>query len=257
MSRKINLTLVIFLFLSLLILLVLPISPFEGLIQKTFSKPLTSLYRIKIGLPFSGSENAEIAKLKDENRKLQEKMADYEKIKKDNQALRSQFENSDFKSQNLVSAEVVGFAGKYSSPSFLIINKGNADGVKKGAAVISGKNLVGRIEKTSEHFSQIILPTNENFSILGKDASTGAVGVIKGAGDFILLDNVVITDNLQKDDMILTKGELDNSGVGIPSDIIVGKINSINKTENKPFQNAKIESLIDYSKLEIVFVITN
>jgi len=69
------------------------------------------------------------------------------------------------------------------------------------------------------------------------------------------LDKVVITDELEKGHLIVSKGEVEKNGIGIPPDLIIGKIKSVNKSDNKPFQNAEIESLINYSQLEVVFVL--
>ena len=101
----------------------------------------------------------------------------------------------------------------------------------------------------------MILVNNKDFSALGKDIFGNAPGVVHGESDFVLFDKVAITDNLQKNDLVVTFGEINEQGFGIPPDVVVGKITTVNKSENRPFQNAKVESIINYSKLEIVFVV--
>lgn len=255
MKKRINVILLVFVIFSFLIFLnpdFLPFKLFKGAIQTVFSAPKQALYSIKLGFL---SQNKEIEKLKEENRKLSEKVSDFDRIKRDNEALRSQFESGSSPIEKMLTAKVVGFLGPLTHPTVLIINKGEVDGVKKGAAVVFGKNLVGKADKVSEKYSQIILPTNKNFTILGKSSENNSSGVVRGENDFILFDQVVITENLKSDELVLTKGESDDPALMFQREFIVGKISSINKKESQPFQTAKIESILSYHKLETVFVL--
>lgn len=71
-----------------------------------------------------------------------------------------------------------------------------------------------------------------------------------------MLDNVVLAEGLEKDDLVSTKGDTDENGLGFPPDLVVGKIVSVNKKASNLFQSADIRSLVDFNKLETVFVIT-
>ena len=46
-------------------------------------------------------------------------------------------------------------------------------------------------------------------------------------------------------------------GFGIPQDLIIGRIVSLNKVSSAPFQTAKVESFLSFPRLETVFVVTN
>ena len=250
MKKRVNIILLIFLLVSFLAFLNPTFPPFKivrGFAQAIFSVPKLALYTVKLGFL---SEGKEVSQLKDENRKLYEKLSDFDRLKRDNEALRSQFEISSAASQNLLLAKVIGFLGPLSNPTSLIIDKGEIDGVKNGQAVVSGKNLVGKIENISEKFSQVMLPVNKNFTVLGKSSNNNSQGIVRGENDFILFDQIVITEKVEDQEVVLTKGE-DN---GIQSDLIVGKISSVNRRESAPFQTAKIESLVPFSKLETVFI---
>lgn len=253
MQKKLSIVLIGFVVIAFIIFFNNSFPPFKfisGVVQSVFLFPKKILYSAKLG----GSVVSDMDRLRDENRKLTEKLAEYEKIKKDNIALRSQFEIESVESQKLLPAKVIGFLGAASTPTVLIVDKGEVDGVKNGMAVVVGKNIVGKINKVLDRYSQIILPINKEFKTLGKSLATGVVGVVRGQNDFILLDQVVVNDNISVDEIIVTKGEADDRGIGIKSDLIIGKIKSVNKNESKPFQTAKIESLIQFSKLEIVFI---
>ncbi|MBP6913459.1 MAG: rod shape-determining protein MreC [Candidatus Levybacteria bacterium] len=191
-----------------------------------------------------------------ENKKLSEELVKMESLKKDNDALRSQFQETTYLSTNLLPAKVVGFTGALNNPNALILDQGEKNHVKSGMAVIVGVNLVGKIGKTTSWSSELILPVSKKFSTLGVSASHNSPGIVKGEEDFIMFENVVITDSISKNEMVITKGEKSLGGIGIPPDLIIGKIMLVNKSETQPFQNAQIKSLIDFKKLTTVFIIT-
>src|SRR5436189_41759 len=111
-------------------------------------------------------------------------------MKKEYEALRSQFEIQETQSLRLIPADVIGFLGNSTHPSALIINLGEHAGIKNGEAVIFNNNLIGRIEKSFANYSKVILLENPAFSTLGFTSENNSEGIIKGENDFILLDNV-------------------------------------------------------------------
>ncbi len=205
MQRRISFVLIFFLIISILIFLNSKISlvnNISGLVQDAFSKPLEYSYRLKTNLTnpslYYDQENA---KLRNENKRLSGEVVDYENLKKENNALKDQFQNGEIKSNNLLPVKVIGFSGRFEMPDSLIIDSGTQDGVNEGFAVIFENNLVGIIKMSSKSFSKVILPTNKDFSILAKSVSGNAVGILKGEYDFILFDKVEITDNLEKNNI--------------------------------------------------------
>ncbi len=251
MQKKVSPVLLFFILVSLVVYFArstFPVTFITGGIEKIF-KPLKM---IMVGDRVGKDE---VVRLKEENVKLLEKFVDLESIKKDNQALRSQFQESPIPTKNLLPAQVIGYVGNFSNPDILVIDKGKNQNVKKGSIVIFGNNLVGVISTVGPEYSSIVLPYNSNFLTLGKTIQ-GGEGVLRGAGSFIILDKVTIGEKISKGDMVLSYGDINSSGIGIPSDIIVGKITSIEKVETRPFQTAKVESLLDFTKLNLVFVRT-
>lgn len=258
MKNKTIYALILLILFSLVILIAKKtpvVNSFAGFAQKVFNYPRLFFYKTKININQYNASSSDLEKIKQENVKLVQKMADYEKVKSDNNALRSQFESGADPMWQIMPSRVIGFLGRSYFPDSLIIDKGEQDGLQVGSGVIFGKNLIGKVQKVSKYYSKIILVTNKDFSILAKTSSSNALGVIKGEEDFLLLDNVLITDNISDSDIIFTRGEVNDKGLGIPPDIIIGKVSSVYKQDNKPFQNAKVNSLVDFSKLTIVFVI--
>lgn len=208
-------------------------------------------------LPFV-SQDSRIKRLKDENQELIIKLVDLEKLKKENAALLDQFQTSNPKSYNLMPARIVGrpsFVPGASLPETFILDKGSQDNVKVGNAVVLKDNLVGQVVKISSFLSKVYLVGNNSLSFTGK-TENGAIGVIRVASlGEVTLNNVLSTDSLFVGDVVLTSGDVDFSGIGIPSDLVVGKITSIDKNPSSLSQRAKVESLINFNKLSIVFIV--
>ena len=126
--------------------------------------------------------------------------------------------------------------------------------MKKTFSVLKD-NLVGKIAKTSDFFSQVILVTNPSSQFAAKTIQ-GVLGVVKGEGNQdMILDNVLLSDSLEKGNFVVTTGDLALDGSGIPPNLVVGKITSVDKNPSSLFQQGKLESLIDFSKISEVFVV--
>lgn len=254
-KRKTLILIVSFFVISLLIFInnSSPVFNFiKSPVQSFFSVPKSFLYSLGKG----NNKKSEIEKQKEINRQLEAKIVDYELMKKENEALKSQFEVSPDYSQSLVAAKVIGFLGERNNPSAFVINAGEDTKIEKGMPVIFDKYLVGKVSSVSKKYSVVMTVYNHEFSTLVKLPQTGANGIIIGSNDFMVMDQVVITDTLEKGGIVVTKGEVKENGIGVFPDIIVGKIKSISKNETAPFQSAQVLPIIDYSRITDVFVIT-
>jgi rod shape-determining protein MreC len=205
-------------------------------------------------LPFV-SESAKIKKLEEANLELLSQIVSLEKLKKENAALSDQFRTSYPQSLQLLEADVIGvpaFIPGVSVPDVFILNKGAKDNVKEGCAVVIKDNLVGVISNVSDNLSKVNLVNNPSFSFTVK-TQNGAVGVIKNTGA-LTLDNILLSENIAVGEFILTKGDINSDGVGIPQDLVVGKIISVEKNPSSLFQRAKVESFVNFGNLFTVFV---
>ena len=249
-----------FLVVAFLCILLLTLSLWGKLKFLAFlEKPTSSIQSISYNffqkLPFV-SENSKIKDLRDENLDLLSKIAGFEKLRKENQALSDQFQTSYPQSYKLLKAEIIGAPGfipGVSVPTNFILNKGSKDNVKEGSAVIIKDNLVGIIAKVSVNLSKVNIINNSSSSFTAK-TENGAQGIIKGTGGGLTLENVLLSENIRATEIVLTKGDVDFEGVGVPPDLVVGKITSVEKSASDLFQKAKIESFVDLPRLSTVFV---
>jgi len=225
----------------------------DSIIVKTVSSFFQNSISSTRALIFSGRVD-EKTRLQEENKKLTEKLSDFEIIKKENEALRSQFEENADKNYQLLPAKIIGYKGRGAYESFLI-DAGENQKVKRGMAVVAGNTLLGTINKTSENISQVITILNPETSLIVKYPPTNARGILRGFNSFMILENVLITDRLEKGGVIVTMGEIDSLDIKVPSNLNVGKISSIDKEETSSLQSARVEPLVDFSQIANVFVI--
>jgi cell shape-determining protein MreC len=186
-----------------------PVSFVVGSIQRALAVPLAAVYTSKAPVENTDSQ---VQKLRQDNARLTQRLVDFSRLEKDNQVLRAQFEESSIPPKNLLIARIVGATGPATFPSTLVLNQGRASGLKSGMAVVFDEHLVGKIGIVSEHLSKVILVTDPTFSTVGKLAQSDTIGIIKGERDFILFDNVSIKDTIQKESILLTKGDINEHG---------------------------------------------
>lgn len=223
------------------------LSFFKTPIEKLFSFTGRSFHNV-LNFPFF--KDSKIKELEEENKLFLSKYKDYEILKKENLALNDQFHSSSSKNFDLLKANVVGSAGKT-----LIIDKGMVDEIKAGQAVISGDMAVGKVTKVSRNISVVNLIINSSSFFRAMDLETNALGIIRGEGDSLMLSETLLSENLKVSDTIVTKGDIDEKGIGYPSNLIVGKIMAVDKNPSALFQSAKVKSVISFSKLSAVFVV--
>ena len=216
----------------------------SGVISKIFSTPRASgVFQL------SQNKDMDLVKLSNDLNLV--------KLEKDNMALRGQFASSNPPPSNLLPAKIIGaptFIPTVTLPDFFIIDKGTSDGIRVGDGVVSQNNLVGKITQANSFSSKVTLVVSQSVSFTGK-LESGTVGVVKGVGNGLEFDNILLSENLSKGMLVLTKGDQDISGLGTPPDLIVGKIVSIDRDPSALFQRAQVESLVDFTKINMVFVV--
>lgn len=231
------------------------VTGFLGRLVFPFEKTIFTTLNFITGI----NNDTKFKKLEDENKFLYKQLTNIENLEKENNALKDQFKTANPKSANLLSTKIVGapnFIPNVTIPDTFLIDKGRKDNVVNGLGVVFKDNLVGRVVKTTDNFSEVTILTNKNFSFTAKTSKTQALGIVRGFGSMdMVFNNVLLSESLELGDIVLTKGELDIKGIGLPPDIIVGKIISVDKKPSSLFQSAKVQSLINFSKLSIVFVV--
>ncbi len=189
--------------------------------------------------------------LKEENDRLRVQLAKLQEIERDNKALHDQFAQTTPAHKNLLPADIIGV-----QENKMMVDKGSESGIREGDIAIVKDNVIGIISKVSPKVSVITLITDPSTSFTAIASKTKAIGVVKAQGTGkIIFDNVVLSEKLEKNDIVMTKGDVGENGKGIPPGFVVGEIASVKKKDSNLFQQAELHSLINFAQLRIVFII--
>jgi rod shape-determining protein MreC len=152
-----------------------------------------------------------------------------------------------------VAAEVIG-----QDPSSwfksLAINKGEADGVRKGMAVISPEGVVGQILKAAPHYAIVLLITDYNSGVDSIIQKTRARAIVEGRGENrCQLKYLLRTEEVSTGDVVLTSGLSGH----FPKGLLIGEVRKVEKKGRGVFQVAELVPSVDLTRLEEVLVITD
>lgn len=140
--------------------------------------------------------------------------------------------------------------------NYLTLDKGFADGIRKGMGVISPSGVVGSILVCSEHFSTATSLLHSKMLISAEIKRISAFGTVKWTGgDPTIADLDFIAPHLQpeKGDTIITS---EYSSI-LPKDIMVGVIDKIELAQNGNFYKIRIKLATDFSTLGYVYIVEN
>lgn len=152
--------------------------------------------------------------------------------------------------------------------SVLAIDKGESNGVKIGQAVLVENIFVGKVEQVEKYQSWVRLSMAKSSKMLVKVipdkrlANTEALnpaprgaesteakarGLLVGYGEKMRLEKVLQEEMLAEGDLVVT-GEF-------PPNLVIGKITKVIKKDVEIYQEAEVKPLVDYQRLEVVFLL--
>ncbi len=140
------------------------------------------------------------------------------------------------------------------------IGRGSADGVRVGAAVVAGGELVGRVASTARHSAMVQTLAAPACRLGVKLPSSGSVGILGGqAGGRGLL----LIDYLDRDAIYQSGDEVFTSGLSeiIPGGIPVGRVvpwdnDQVAKIVTGSYAQLRLRSLAPYDDFRLVWVVS-
>ncbi len=156
------------------------------------------------------------------------------------------------KELSLIPAKIVG-REPTSFLDYIIIDKGSNEEVSENSAVVSDGFLVGKVTEVYANQSKITLITSKDSIVQAMLQENRVRGVLKGGLSGITLESI------PQDIEVVTNENVITSGLGgdILQGLLVGEVVSQQSSKAEIFKTLNVRSLVDFSKLEIVFIIKN
>lgn len=189
--------------------------------------------------------------LQQDNLNLKSQLAQLKEIVYENEILKKEIGFlKEQKNYELIPAQIVA-----RSPSGYLhtvkINKGQEDGIREGAAVVSQGFLVGQVAHVYHTSSEVILIISSRSLIPVISQESRGPGLLKGGLGGLVMEDVPIDVQAQAGETILTSGLADRLGTGFP----VGTIKKILSNRSDIFQKLEISSPVNFNRMEIIFVV--
>ncbi len=139
--------------------------------------------------------------------------------------------------------------------SYLIINRGENDGIEVGMPVVTlGAVLVGRVAEVYPRSAKVQLLIDPSSRVNGVIQSSRAKGLVAGQPDGTLrMEQIPQSERLNEGDLVLTSG----LGGNLPKALVIGQVTQIQARDIDLTKQALLRPAVDYSRLEIVLVITD
>ena len=200
--------------------------------------------------------DGDIARLREENARLQTENAGLLALRKENDTLRQMLGfQLEFPDLHGLPASIVGRDPSGLSRS-LTIDRGADDGVAPGMAVTSpGGFLLGRVQKVTSAGATVLLIDDIDSSIPVVIDRTNVQAVVQGQaqhGGRLLVRHIVQGADVGKGDLLKTSG----LGGSLPKGLLLGQIYQIHQKDIEEEQQADAYPLAPIDSLDQVLVIT-
>jgi rod shape-determining protein MreC len=163
-----------------------------------------------------------------------------ETLEEENRRLRALFEGAEsqpfeYRFAELIQVDLDPFSHK------VLIDRGSADGVVEGQAVIDGAGVMGQVEDVRPHFSTVRLISDPNHALPVQINRTGLRTVAFGSGETgnLNLPNVPRQADVREGDLVVTSG----LGERFPGGYPVARVAGIDRQEGLTFVRVQAEPL--------------
>ncbi len=188
--------------------------------------------------------------LVEENRSLQALLTQSDEVRLENARLRLLLDFKEAQEMATLPARVVA---EDASSWFrtVMIDKGSDDNVTEGLPVVVAEGVVGRVVRSSPHFSRVLLITDASSAVASLLQDNRARGVCRGQGEQLVFDFVLRQEEVKIGDRVVTSG----MGGVFPKGLVIGSVESIDRREFGLFQSIEVTPAVDFTHLEEVLVL--
>ncbi len=143
-----------------------------------------------------------------------------------------------------------------SSTSFfrsITVDRGSADSVRVGMAVVDFRGLVGRVSQVFPGSSQVVLINNKSISVSCMNSRSRVVGMLEwDRGSFFRLEYVGKEEDVVVGDTLVTSG----LGLLFPKGFPVGTVFQITDDKGGISKRVRVASAANLNALEELFIVT-
>lgn len=194
------------------------------------------------------------AQLQNEVAQLQAQVIQLQQQVGETQILAALVDFSRARPENTYKAAAV--IGRDPSPflHYVIINRGSNDGILRGMPVVTDQGLVGRVDAVIADAARVQLITDPASMVNVRLQNAQEEGALVGSATGDVVMQMIPQDaTIEIGDLVLTSG----LGGSYPPDLIVGQVVNIRSRDFDLFQQATIQPVVDFNRLQIVLVIVN
>jgi rod shape-determining protein MreC len=193
---------------------------------------------------------AELDWMQDRITTLEEHTVRLDELERENARLRDLLAFRERLAGEVLAASVIGRDATGLART-LTVDRGERDGVVKGAAVLAPAGVVGQVILASAHAARVLLITDHNSGVDAVVQRTRARGIVEGTlNEGCGLKFVKRTEDLQKGDVVVTSGV---DGI-FPRGLPIGQLTGVDKRGQGLFQYATVQPFVDFDRLEDVLV---
>ena len=236
----------------------------SGIIGTVFTPANWLATKISDGITYVFGEatgNAEyldrINELENQVGSLQDQLADYENLQKQNQlykdALELKEENPDytFVEAKAVSRDAADIFGSYT------INKGTTSGISDGDAVLYGNYIVGIIDRAYPTYSVVKTLLDPDFSVSAYEIVSGEISYVTGRAE-LAPDGKCTMANLDSSTSVTYGSIIATAGISgnIPEGLIIGTVEEIEEDNASIASYAVIKPGVDVNNISNCLVLT-
>ena len=227
-----------------------------SLLESVFGEPAGDLSNLT-------EELSEVRTLRERNRELEQALTSYQSELAELRAFRSDYDRlvelANYVGQvgqewRYVSADVIG-RDLNGVVRTIHINAGTRNGVSSGDPVVTELGLVGRVTGVSAIGDEVLLISDQNSAVKARVLNEAREpGLLRGSlSGELILDFLDINGAVEENQQVFTSGETQ----GFPPNILLGQISSVRISSDELFQQATVNSLVDFDSLQVFLVITN
>jgi rod shape-determining protein MreC len=200
--------------------------------QQAAIAPFAAMANLRAFFTAQAQLRQENAELREERLKAAKDLLTLDALRSENERLRELMAAKQRVGAESLLAEVV-YTGRDPFTRKVIVDKGDAQGVKTGQAVIDAQGVVGQVTRVHPLLAEVTLLTHKDHAIPVQIVRNGMRGVAYGSGDGATLDlrHMATNAEVQEGDQLVTSG-LDSI---YPAGLPVATVSKVERTSGFAF----------------------